>query len=175
MNWIVRDVEQRDRDAVLALVQEAFTGDGRDGHEEVDIVEATWRLAASPEGLDLVAANQGRVVGHALGARGDLAGRTLVAVAPLAVAPPWQGRGVGKALMEEMLRRADAQAWPAVVLLGAPAYYGRFGFEPSGPLGITYPPVGHDNPHFQVRRLSHFDPSLRGEFMYCWEQPESAS
>jgi putative acetyltransferase len=170
MTWIVREAEQIDRDVILALVREAFTGDGRDGQEEVAIVEATWRLGASPDGLDLVADDGGQVVGHVLGARGDVAGRTLVAVAPLAVAPAWQGQGVGKALMSAVLERADAQGWPAVVLLGAPAYYGRFGFQPSGPLGISYPPVGPDNPHFQVRQLTNFDPSLGGEFVYCWEQ-----
>ena len=44
--------------------------------------------------------------------------------------------------------------WPLLVLLGDPAYYGRFGFEPAGPLGLSYLPVGADNPHFQARRLA---------------------
>jgi predicted N-acetyltransferase YhbS len=173
MAWQVRPAQPGDRDSILALVEEAFTGADRDGHEEVDIVTATWRLGASPDGLELVAADDGAVVGHVLAARGDLAGETVVAVAPLAVAPAVHGRGIGTALMTELLRRAEAQGWRAVVLLGAPAYYGRFGFEPSGPLGIVYPPVGPDNPHFQVRRLPGFAPSLRGEFTYCWEGSEA--
>jgi putative acetyltransferase len=178
VDWTVRAAQPADRAGILSVVRQAFTGDGRDGQEEVDIVESTWKLAAAPEGLELVADHDGEVIGHALGARGDLAFRTqpsctLVAVAPLGVAPAWQGRGIGQAVMRELLARAEAQGWPAVVLLGAPAYYGRFGFEASGPLGISYPPVGPDNPHFQVRRLSGFDSSLRGEFTYCWEATDT--
>ena len=175
MTWTVRSAEVADRDKIVSVVRDAFTGDGRDGHEEVDIVESTWALAASPAELELVADAGEEIIGHVLGARGDLGGQTVVAVAPLGVAPAWQGRGVGQALMWELLARAEAQEWRAVVLLGAPWYYGRFGFEPSGPLGITYPAVGPDNPHFQVRRLSRFDSTLRGDFTYCWEATGSTS
>jgi predicted N-acetyltransferase YhbS len=58
--------------------------------------------------------------------------------------------------------------WPAVVLLGEPSYYRRFGFEPAGSAGIVYPPVGPDSPHFQVRRLSGRR-SPEGRFTYGWE------
>jgi putative acetyltransferase len=176
MSWIVRPAGPDDHEAIIELVRAAFTSAERDGHEEVDIVRETWRLDASPDGLDLVAlapGAEGEVVGHVLAARGRLGEDPLIAVAPLAVAPAAQGRGVGTALMQEVLRRAEAQGWPAVVLLGAPAYYGRFGFEPSGPLGIVYAPVGAGNPHFQVRRLAGYEPSLRGEFTYCWEMGDN--
>jgi putative acetyltransferase len=71
--------------------------------------------------------------------------------------------------MTELLRRVETAGRPLVVLLGNPAYYGRFGFEPSGPLGITYRPVGEDNPAFQVRRFAGYDATYRGDFTYCWE------
>lgn len=72
--------------------------------------------------------------------------------------------------MRELLDRAEASKYPLVVLLGDPAYYGRFGFEPSGPLGISYPPVGEGNAQFQVRRLTTYDPSYHGRLTYCWEE-----
>jgi putative acetyltransferase len=151
------------------VVGDAFSHDGRDGHEEVDIVVDTWSLGAGSEGLELVADADGAVVGHVLAALGDLDGRDVVAVAPLAVAPSHQGAGIGTALMTELLGRLERAGFPLVVLLGSPAYYRRFGFEPSGPLGIVYRPVGPGHPHFQVRRLSQYDPDYRGEFTYCWE------
>jgi len=159
-----------DREAILAVVRQAFSRDGRDGQEEVDIVLDTWRLEATLDGLELVAVENDSVIGHLLAASGDLGGREVVAVAPLAVSPSHQGRGVGSALMTELLRRAEESRYPLVALLGNPAYYGRFGFEPSAPLNISYPPVGEGDPHFQVHRLSAFNPSYTGVFTYCWER-----
>jgi len=75
--------------------------------------------------------------------------------------------------MTELLRRAEAAGSPAVVLLGAPQYYARFGFEPAGPAGIVYPPVGRNDAHFQLRRLTAYAPSLRGRFRYCWESSDT--
>jgi putative acetyltransferase len=64
---------------------------------------------------------------------------------------------------------AEAPGWPILVLLGEPAFYGRFGFEAAGPLGLSYAPVGTGNPNFQARRLPGFIPAPRGVFSYCWE------
>jgi putative acetyltransferase len=170
----IRAAAPGDRDAILRVVRDAFFRERRNGQEEVDIVVSTWRLQAALDGLELVAVDGNSVVGYVVGARGDLDGRQVVAVAPLAVSTSHQKRGTGTALMKELLDRAEASEYPLVVLLGDPAYYGRFGFEPSGPLGISYLPVGEGNPHFQVRRLTTYDPSYRGTFTYCWEKTVAA-
>lgn len=168
---MIRAAVPDDREAILAVVRDAFSNGGRDGREEIDIVRDTWSLGAVPDGLELVAVEDGGVIGHVLAARGDLDGREVVGIAPLAVTPGRQGAGVGTALMTELLRRARDAALPLVVLLGHPAYYARFGFEPSGPLGIVYQPVGAGNPNFQVCRFAAYDPTYRGTFTYCWETP----
>jgi putative acetyltransferase len=165
----IRTSVPTDRDGILEVVRLAFSGNGRDGREELDIVLSTWALSASPSELELVAIGDGAVIGHVMAARGDLGGREVVAVAPLAVTPSRQGVGIGASLMTELLRRAQEAELPLLVLLGQPTYYGRFGFEASGPLGITYVPAGEGNPHFLVRRLAAYDPSYRGEFTYCFE------
>lgn len=54
------------------------------------------------------------------------------------------------------------------MLLGEPAYYSHFGFEPASHFGITYEPVGDGNPYFQARRLQAFTESPPGTFKYCW-------
>jgi putative acetyltransferase len=166
---MIRTARPDDGDAILAVVDAAFSDDSRDAHEEIDIVRATWRLGAAGAGLELVAVEDDTVVGHVLGATGHLGDREVVGVAPLAVTPSRQGRGIGTALMTELIARARSAALPLLVLLGDPGYYRRFGFEPSGPLGITYPVVGPDDPHFLVCRLDGDDPSYRGDFTYCWE------
>lgn len=165
----IRTADEDDHDAILDVVERAFTNPDHDGSEEVAIVRATWRLGAGIDGLELVADEEGAVVGHVLGARADLRGGDVLAVAPVSVAPGRQGRGVGSALMAELLRRADALGWPVAVLLGDPRYYGRFGFRAAGPLGLEYRAVGRDNPHFQACPLSSYDGSQRGDVRYCWE------
>jgi len=177
VTFSVRAAIDADRPEVLTIVRDAFSDATRDASEELKIVADTWSAGAAPDGFELVAVDDavddvsGDVLGHVLAAWGDLDGRPVLGIAPLAVAPTHHHAGIGTALMTELLRRADAERLPLVVLLGAPAYYGRFGFGPSGPLGITYRPVGPDNPHFQVRRLSTYDPSWHGDFTYCWELP----
>jgi putative acetyltransferase len=166
---IIRPTVDDDHDSILALVRLAFSHAHRDGQEEVGIVVNTWARGNSVSPIDLVALDAGTVVGHVLGARGNLGQLGVMAVAPLAVTPARQGRGIGSNLMRELLRRADEAGWPMAVLLGSPEYYGRFGFEPSGPLGVIHPPVGEGNPHFQARRLKSYGASCRGEFTYCWE------
>jgi predicted N-acetyltransferase YhbS len=167
----IRTAVLGDREGILAMVRDAFASQDRDGQEELDIVLSTWAREATAHELELVAVEHGTIVGHVLDARGDLDGREVVGVAPLAVTPSHQGLGIGSALMTELLRRADEAKLPLLVLLGRPAYYRRFGFEPSGPLGISYQAVGEGDPHFQVRRLAGYDPSYRGTFTYCWETP----
>lgn len=163
----VRTATPDDLDDILAVVRQAFRG----GDDEVGIVDDVRRLGAAIPDLELVATVADEtVVGHVLTSRGDLDGRPSAAVAPLAVLPDWQGRGVGTALMTALIDRADAQGWPLLALLGNPAYYGRFGFEPAKGLGMAYPPV--DSPAFQVRRLTAYDPAWRGTFTYAWEQPQ---
>lgn len=58
---------------------------------------------------------------------------------PLVVDPAENGKGLGRALMEEGLSRARAEGFGLVLLVGDLPYYGRFGFV-SVPFGqITLP------------------------------------
>jgi putative acetyltransferase len=166
---LVRTSLTADRHAIVGVVHAAFSSPEHNGREEVDIVISTWEANAATVDLELVAVAEESIVGHVLGAWGDLAGRAVVAVAPLAVSPSHQGIGIGSALMHELVRRAEIAAIPLIAVLGDPDFYQRFGFEPAGPLGIDYPVVGVGNPHFQVRRFENYDASYRGSYTYCWE------
>lgn len=58
------------------------------------------------------------------------------AIGRMAVLRPWRGRGVGEALMAEVLRRARERRVPEVHLhaqVDAISFYTRFGFVPEGP------------------------------------------
>ena len=166
---VVRPTRQSDRSAILQTVRAAFTSDGHDEQDEVDIVEAIWSLDAEVEGLDLVAIRKGEVVGHVLGSWGDLAGSPVVGIAPLAVRPTDQRSGVGSLLMRQVIRRGDLARLPLFLLLGDPDYYERFGCEPAASLGAWYSQTGPGDPHFMLRRLEAFCLCPEGEYHYAWE------
>lgn len=105
-------------------------------------------------------------VGHVVCSRGRIGDRPVLGLGSLGVLPPRQRRGVGHALMHAVLGAADALGEPAVVLLGDPGYYARFGFEPAVPYGIL-PSDPAWEPAFQVRRLAAWEGSPRGRFSFA--------
>jgi putative acetyltransferase len=160
-----------DETGILAVVEAAFSDPTRDASEELTIVHATWAAKRASQLIELVADDNGTVVGHVLAAPGRIDGTPapVAGVAPVCVAPSHQGHGVGSALMESLVLAATTRGWPLLVLLGDPAFYARFGFEPAGSLGLTYEPAGVGSPHFQARRLGDDDARQHGTFTYCWE------
>ena len=57
-------------------------------------------------------------------------------LAPLAVLPEYQNRGIGTELCKEGLKQVASAGYPFVVVLGDPSFYARFGFEPASKYGI---------------------------------------
>jgi putative acetyltransferase len=169
---VVRPASPGDAAGILAVVEDAFSSGGtRDAGEELAIVRGTWAAQQHRPLIELVADENGAIVGHLQAAPGRLDGHPtpVAGVAPVCVGAPQQGRGVGGALMHALIAVAEDEQRPLLVLLGDPGYYQRFGFEPAAPLGLSYPPVGAGNPHFQARKLPGYAEALRGEFSYCWE------
>ena len=76
------------------------------------IVLDTWRLGGAIPGLELVAVDHERVVGHIIGARSQTGSPDVVAIAPLCVEPSRQGQGVGATLITALLDQAERQHWP---------------------------------------------------------------
>ena len=58
---------------------------------------------------------------------------------PVVVDPAEKGQGFGRALVEEGLKRAKAEGFALVLLVGDMPYYGRFGFTPVRPGQVTLP------------------------------------
>ena len=108
---------------------------------EADLIEALRRASDHVPDLCLVADVGDRVVGHVFFSRARLepGGEGVLALAPMAVRPDLQGRGVGSALVREALRRAVATDFACVVVLGHASYYPRFGFVPGATIGVRAP------------------------------------
>jgi len=81
---------------------------------------------------------------------------------PMSVRPDRQRGGVGTALIEDVLARAERLGEPAVMVVGVPAYYPRFGFEGASALGFTPPHDGIPEAAFMVKRLPGYSPELVG-------------
>ena len=130
---MIRDEAAGDAPAVRAVLDEAFGSP-----LEAGIVDAL--RADCSDRLSLVAEGDGGIVGHILftpveidAAEGVLRGYGL---APMAVRPAWQRRGIGSALIAEGIRRLRDAGVPYVIVLGYPEYYPRFGFERASRHGV---------------------------------------
>jgi putative acetyltransferase len=114
---------------------------------EGDLVE---RLRAEGDIiLSLVGEEAGQVMGHVLFSRMTSPQQAL-GLGPVAVLPAFRRRGVAARLIEMGLREAAVRDWRLVFVLGAPAYYGRFGFSTARAAGFSSPYAG---PHFMAHSL----------------------
>lgn len=86
--------------------------------------------------FSLVAVEASDVIGHALFSR-LRAPEGALSLAPVAVAAHRRRRGIAAAMIKAGIGRARAEDWSAVVVLGDPSYYRRFGFSRKAVLGMS--------------------------------------
>lgn len=126
ISWTIRPETPADFTAVYEVNKLAF--DNRDA--EPKLVEALRDL---PGIISLVAELDKQLVGHILFTpiyietpQGDV---PAISLAPLAVRPGFQNRGIGIALSSRGLEECRAQGHRIAIVLGHPDYYPRFGFS----------------------------------------------
>ena len=129
----IRAERAGDESAVRRVNELAF---GRAG--EADLVDALREAAGAQ--VSLVAADGGRIVGHILFSPVSIepedSSFAASGLAPMAVLPEWQRRGVGSALVRAGLDECRRAGRNAVVVLGHPGYYPRFGFVAASRFGL---------------------------------------
>lgn len=90
--------------------------------------------------LSLVATDGGKVVGHILFSpvtvAADSSGFEAISLAPMAVLPDYQRKGIGSQLVRAGLEECRRLGHEIVVVLGHSDYYPRFGFIPANAKGI---------------------------------------
>jgi putative acetyltransferase len=93
--------------------------------------------------LSLVAEVDGKAAGHILffpiRIIDDRSEYESLALAPMAVRPSHQRKGIGSELVRKGIEMCRLKGFMSIIVLGHPEFYPRFGFQPAGKWGITAP------------------------------------
>ena len=129
MHMTIRNEQPQDIEAINRLTEAAFRNEEYSSHTEHFIVNALRRTGQLS--ISLVAAEHDEILGHvALSPVSISSGVTgWYGLGPISVRPDRQGKGIGSALMRAALQQLRQQGAAGCVVLGDPAYYGRFGFK----------------------------------------------
>lgn len=124
----IRTEKLEDVEAVRKVNIAAF---GREN--EANLVD---RLRGSTSTFSFVAVQSDRIVGHLLFSLVAVEGKcsknlSILGLAPVAVFPNYQRQGIGSLLIREGLKECGRSGFQAVVVLGYPDFYSRFGFIPA--------------------------------------------
>lgn len=132
----IRPEAPEDAAAIATITTDAFALAEHASGTEAAIIERLRKAGALT--LSLVAQEDGAVVGHVAFSPVTVDGRDVswFALGPVAVRPDRQGRGIGAALVRAGIARMREAGARGIVLVGEPAYYGRFGFSASPALVV---------------------------------------
>jgi putative acetyltransferase len=161
-NLIIKKATDPDLNDVLRIETEAF------GHsKESNLVNDLLNDDSAKPLLSLLAIDADEAVGHILFTKVRITGNEdalfAMILAPLAILPVAQGKGVGGKLIKDGLRKLSESKVDLVFVLGHPEYYPRFGFKPAGARGFEtpYPIPEKDASAWMVQELR---PGVIGNF-----------
>jgi putative acetyltransferase len=158
---LIRPERPDDVDAIDRLTLDAFEPQWFSDGSEAPILRL---LRASGDlTLSLVAEDDGEVIGHVAFSPVTIDGSHdgWFGLGPISVRLDRQRRGVGRALVDEGLRRLRERGARGCALIGDPTIYGRMGFTGGGPLshGGLDPAV--------VQHVTFWGPAPRGELRFA--------
>ncbi len=134
----IREALDSDLNDVLTVERTAFGYD-----KEAELVREMLEDPSAEPLVSLLAFEDDRAVGHVLFTTVRLADSqdnvSAAILAPLAIVPDAQKKGVGGKLIEQGLEILSESGVELVFVLGHPGYYPRHGFKPAGCLGLEAP------------------------------------
>ncbi|QDP42124.1 N-acetyltransferase [Radiobacillus deserti] len=136
----MRQEKAEDELAIRALHKKAFHNEGK----EADLVDAIRASTYFVPELSLVADSHVEgVIGHILFSKiileTELIAKQTLGLAPMAVLPEFQYKGIGSALVRRGLEVCKEEGYEHVFVLGHPNFYPKFGFVPASSLGVEAP------------------------------------
>ncbi|MHC5267872.1 GNAT family N-acetyltransferase [Enterococcus sp. LJL98] len=164
----IRQETPKDYEEVYEVVKKAFeVADLADGNEQDIVVKLRQGESFIPE-LSLVAEEEGKVVGHILFTKGKVGTQEVLALAPLAILPEYQRKGIGGQLIEAGHRIGKTLGYSFSIVLGSEVYYPRFGYSPAIEFGV-HVPEGIPSMNFMGRSLDGKSLELEGPMIYAKE------
>ena len=126
----IRPEQSADSAAIRLVLEQAF---GQPAEASlVDNLRANGKAIVS-----LVAVENDQIVGHVLFSEATIDAVTIIGLAPLAVLPSHQKQGIGTLLTNAGIEACRNAGYTAMIVLGHPEYYPRFGFVPASRFGIS--------------------------------------
>jgi len=155
MKLEIRNEEKGDIDEIEKVTIEAFLSAPHTDHTEQYIVRELRNSGALS--ISLVAESMDQIVGHVAISPVTISDGTKgwFGLGPISVSPNIQRSGIGSKLMLSAIEALKDAGASGCVLLGDPAYYSRFGFQPESCLVLPDVPPEY----FQAIHLSGVLPS----------------
>ena len=135
----IRQEKGQDSAAVFEVHKLAFARD-----DEANLVDRLRSSRAFVPELSLVAVADNNLAGHILFTKIKIRNNNgdeteSLALAPMAVKPAFQNRGIGRQLIRYGLDKAKELQYKSVIVLGHAHYYPKFGFLPAHRWNIKSP------------------------------------
>lgn len=154
-NYHIRKEKSSDIEAIDRVTLAAFSTAAHASGTESLIIKAL-RINRQLT-ISLVAEEEGRLIGHVAVSPVTISTRDegWYGLGPVSVLPGRQGAGVGTALISTALAKLKEMQAAGCVVLGDPAYYGRFGFKTDARLQYPHSPAKY----FQVLAFGEVMPA----------------
>ena len=140
----IRKEEKEDFKKVFELIRLAFENEELSDHKEQFLVERLRNSDAFVPELSLIAEVDNQIAGYILLTKINIEDKdkntyTSLALAPVAVLPNYQGKGIGDKLIQAAHDIAKKMGFGSVMLLGHENYYPKFGYKLTKEFGIKLP------------------------------------
>ncbi len=169
MNIVFRLETESDYFEAEKITREAFWDLYKPGCNEHFVLH---QLRKSPDfipELDYVAVDNGTLVGNIVYSKATIADgvneTTVLCMGPLCVAPAYQNKGIGAALLRKTIDLADNMGYMGIVIFGNPGYYHKFGFKNAKEYNIQTSQGENFEPFMVLELGNHRLQGISGRFV----------